>query len=41
VLDEFLAGTIALNTFSALTLVDTVNGETLTWPAKIGRFRLL
>ncbi|SPT41666.1 Uncharacterized protein conserved in bacteria [Achromobacter denitrificans] len=41
VLDEFLAGTIALNTFSALTLVDTVNGETLTWPAKIGRYRLL
>jgi type VI secretion system protein ImpG len=41
VLDEFLAGTTALNTFSALTLVDTVNGETLTWPAKIGRFRLL
>lgn len=41
VLDEFLAGTVALNTFSALTIVDTVNGETLTWPAKIGRFRLL
>ncbi|UHL65672.1 type VI secretion system baseplate subunit TssF [Paralcaligenes sp. KSB-10] len=41
VLDEFLAGTTALNTFSALTLVDTVNGETLTWPAKIGRARLL
>jgi type VI secretion system protein ImpG len=41
VLDEFLAGTTALNTFSALTLVDTVNGETLTWPAKIGRYRLL
>jgi type VI secretion system protein ImpG len=41
VLDEFLAGTTAINTFSALTLVDTVNGETLTWPAKIGRARLL
>lgn len=41
VLDELLAGTTALNTFSALTLVDTVNGETLTWPAKIGRYRLL
>jgi type VI secretion system protein ImpG len=41
VLDELLAGTTALNTFSALTLVDTVNGETLKWPAKIGRYRLL
>jgi len=41
VLDELLAGTTALNTFSALTLIDTVNGETLKWPAKIGRYRLL
>jgi len=41
VLDEFLAGTTAINTFSALTLVDVVNGETLQWPAKIGRYRLL
>jgi len=41
VLDELAASTTALNTFSALTLVDTVNGETLTWPAKIGRYRLL
>jgi type VI secretion system protein ImpG len=41
VLDEFLAGTTAINTFSALTLVDTVNGETQKWPAKIGRYRLL
>ncbi len=41
VIDEFLAGTTAINTFSALTLIDTVNGETLTWPAKIGRARLL
>jgi type VI secretion system protein ImpG len=41
VIDEFLAGTTALNTFSALTLIDTVNGETLKWPAKIGRARLL
>lgn len=41
VIDEFLAGTTAVNTFSALTLVDTINGETLTWPAKIGRARLL
>lgn len=41
VLDELLAGTTALNTFSALTLADTVNGETLKWPAKIGRYRLL
>lgn len=41
VLDELLAGTTALNTFSALTLVDTINGETLKWPAKIGRYRLL
>src|SRR5690606_33975593 len=41
VLDELLAGTTALNTFSALTLEDTVNGETLKWPAKIGRYRLL
>lgn len=41
VLDELLAGTVALNTFSALTIEDTVNGDILTWPAKIGRFRLL
>src|SRR3546814_19102344 len=41
VLDELLGGTTSLNTFSALTLVDTVNGETLKWPAKIGRYRLL
>ena len=41
VMDEFFAGITALNTFSSLTLVDTVNGETLQWPAKIGRYRLL
>lgn len=41
VLDELLAGTVALNTFSALTIEDTVNGDVLIWPAKIGRSRLL
>ena len=41
VLDELLAGTVAMNTYSALTIEDTANGENLTWPAKIGRFRLL
>lgn len=41
VLDEFFAGCAAINTFTALTLHDTVHGETLTWPAKIGQQRLL
>lgn len=41
VLDEFFAGCVAVNSFIALTLYDTVNQETLAWPAKIGRQRLL
>jgi len=41
VLDEFFAGCVALNSFVALTLHDVVNQETLAWPAKIGRQRLL
>lgn len=41
VLDELLAATVALNTFSALTLIDTSHGETLKWPAKIGQMRLM
>jgi type VI secretion system protein ImpG len=41
VLDEFFAGCTAINTFTAFTLFDTVNHETLKWPAKIGHQRLL
>ncbi|KAF2407367.1 type VI secretion system protein ImpG [Pseudomonas antarctica] len=41
VLDEFFAGCVALNSFVALKLYDSVNQETLSWPAKIGRQRLL
>jgi type VI secretion system protein ImpG len=41
VLDEFFAGITSLNTFSALTLRDSVSGEILQWPPKIGRQRLL
>lgn len=41
ILDEFFAGCIAVNSFVALSLYDTVNLETLVWPAKIGRQRLL
>ncbi|KLU21466.1 hypothetical protein EOS_35870 [Caballeronia mineralivorans PML1(12)] len=41
VLDEFFAGTTSLNTFTALTLRDSLSGETLLWPPKIGRQRLL
>ncbi len=41
VLDEFFAGCTAINSFSAFTLFDTVNHETLKWPAKIGQQRLL
>jgi type VI secretion system protein ImpG len=41
VLDEFFAGCTALNSFTAFTLFDSVNQETLKWPAKIGHQRLL
>ena len=41
VLDEFFASCTAINSFSAFTLFDSVNHETLKWPAKIGRQRLL
>ena len=41
VLDEFFAGCVALNSFVALKLYDSVSQETLSWPAKIGRQRLL
>ncbi len=40
-LDEFFASCSAINSFTAFTLFDTVNHETLKWPAKIGRQRLL
>ncbi|MNE92291.1 hypothetical protein D3C80_1899980 [compost metagenome] len=41
VLDEFFAGCTAVNSFTAFTLFDSVNHETLKWPAKIGHQRLL
>lgn len=41
VLNEFLSGCATMNTFIALTLHDTVHGETLQWPAQIGQQRLL
>ena len=41
VLDEFFAGCTAINSFTAFILFDTVNHETLKWPAKIGQQRLL
>jgi type VI secretion system protein ImpG len=41
VLDEFFAGCTAINSFTAFTLFDSVNHETLKWPAKIGHQRLL
>lgn len=41
VLDEFFAGCAAINTFTALTLRDIVNGDTLAWPARTGRHRLI
>lgn len=41
VLDEFFASCSAINSFTAFTLFDSVNHETLKWPAKIGRQRLL
>jgi type VI secretion system protein ImpG len=41
VLDEFFAGCTAINSFTAFTLFDSVNHETLKWPAKIGQQRLL
>lgn len=41
VLDEFFAGTTSLNTYTELTIYDSDNDETLKWPAKIGRLRLL
>lgn len=41
ILDEFFACCTAINSFSAFILFDSVNHETLKWPAKIGRQRLL
>jgi type VI secretion system protein ImpG len=41
VLDEFFAGVNALNTFSELTIRDVSRQDTLRWPAKTGRQRLL
>lgn len=41
VLDEFFAGCAAANSFTAFTLHDSTNHETLKWPAKIGHQRLL
>ncbi|KFE54513.1 type VI secretion system baseplate subunit TssF [Pseudomonas syringae] len=41
VLDEFFAGCMAVNSFTAFTLFDSVHHETLQWPAKIGQQRLL
>lgn len=41
VLNEYLAGCATINTFIALTLYDTVSGDTLEWPARIGQHRLL
>ncbi|WP_426117090.1 type VI secretion system baseplate subunit TssF [Pseudomonas sp. DSP3-2-2] len=41
VLDEFFAGCTAANSFTAFTLHDSINHETLKWPAKIGYQRLL
>ena len=41
VLDEFFAGYAALNTFTAFSVIDSLTGETLTWPARIGRQRLI
>ena len=41
VMDEVLAGTTALNTFSALSVEDMTTRGILQWPAKIGRQRLL
>jgi len=40
-LDEFFASCAAVNTFTALTLTDGETGEQLSWPAKVGRGRLL
>lgn len=40
-LDEFFASCASINTFTALTLRDVDTGETLRWPAKVGRGRLL
>jgi type VI secretion system protein ImpG len=41
ILDEFFAGTTSLNTFTALSVRDSLSGESLQWPPKIGRQRLL
>ncbi|WP_027212209.1 type VI secretion system baseplate subunit TssF [Burkholderia sp. WSM2232] len=41
ILDEFFAGTTSLNTFTALSIRDSLSGERLQWPPKIGRQRLL
>ncbi|VVE46646.1 type VI secretion protein ImpG [Pandoraea iniqua] len=41
VIDEYLAGSCALNTFTELTMTDSVHGQSLYWPPKIGHQRLL
>lgn len=41
VLNEYLSGCATINTFIALTVYDTVSGDTLEWPARIGQHRLL
>ncbi|MFL9950514.1 type VI secretion system baseplate subunit TssF [Paraburkholderia agricolaris] len=41
VLDDFFAGTVALNAFSALSITDSLTGGKLQWPAKIGQQHLL
>ncbi|WP_425976115.1 hypothetical protein [Pseudomonas plecoglossicida] len=40
-LDEFFAGCAAINCFTAFILFDSVTYETLKWPAKIGKQRIL
>lgn len=41
VLNEYLSGCATINTFIVLTLFDTISGDTLEWPARIGQHRLL
>lgn len=41
VLNEFLAGYAALNTFVEFSVTDSVSGKTLTWPTRVGNQRLI
>lgn len=41
VLNEYLSGSATINTFTALTIHDTVNGDIIEWPVRIGQHRLL